>query len=95
MVAAGLGIIYLLPRLTKAVPSPLVCIVVLTTLAIPSELDVRTVGDLGELPADLPAFLLPDGAVQLSRRCASSCPMRLSTRRGRPAGIADDRADRR
>src|SRR5690606_31927128 len=34
MVAAGLGIIYLLPYLTKAVPSPLVCIVLLTAVAM-------------------------------------------------------------
>lgn len=60
MVAAGLAIIYLLPRITKAVPSPLVAIVVLTAAAIGFGLDVRTVGDMGELPADLPAFLLPD-----------------------------------
>jgi SulP family sulfate permease len=60
MVAAGLAIIYLLPRVTKAVPSPLVAIVVLTVVAIGFGLDVRTVGDMGELPSDLPAFLLPD-----------------------------------
>ncbi len=60
MVVAGLAIIYLLPLLTKAVPSPLVAIVVLTAIAIAFGIDVRTVGSMGELPADLPAFLLPD-----------------------------------
>ncbi|MDP3415035.1 SulP family inorganic anion transporter [Falsiroseomonas sp.] len=60
IVAAGLAIIYLLPLLTKAVPSPLVAIVLLTAVAIWFGLDVRTVGDMGELPADLPMFLLPD-----------------------------------
>ncbi|HEV7266980.1 MAG TPA: SulP family inorganic anion transporter [Falsiroseomonas sp.] len=60
MVAAGLGIIYLLPRLTTAVPSPLVAIVLLTMVAVFLGLDVRTVGDMGELPAELPAFLLPE-----------------------------------
>ncbi|MEX4009257.1 SulP family inorganic anion transporter [Neoaquamicrobium sediminum] len=60
MVAAGLAIIYLFPRLTKAVPSPLVCIVVLTTVAIAFGFDVRTVGDMGELPSTLPVFLIPD-----------------------------------
>ena len=60
LVAAGLGIIYLFPRLTKAIPSPLVCIVVLTTAALTLELDVRTVGDMGQLPSALPSFLLPD-----------------------------------
>ncbi|MEP4559572.1 MAG: SulP family inorganic anion transporter [Nitratireductor sp.] len=60
MVAAGLGIIYLFPYLTRAVPSPLVCIVVLTTIAIVFGPDVRTVGDMGELPSTLPVFLIPD-----------------------------------
>ncbi|WP_444979090.1 SulP family inorganic anion transporter [Brevundimonas abyssalis] len=60
MVAAGLAIIYLLPRLTKAVPSPLIAIVVLTALAIFMGMDLRTVGDMGELPSTLPMFLLPD-----------------------------------
>jgi SulP family sulfate permease len=60
MVAAGLGIIYLLPLFTKAVPSPLVCIVVLTGASMAMELDIRTVGDMGQLPDSLPQFLLPD-----------------------------------
>lgn len=59
MVAGGLAIIYLLPRLTKAVPSPLVCIVVMTAIAIVMKLDVRRVGDLGALPDTLPVFLWP------------------------------------
>lgn len=60
MVAAGLGIIYLFPLLTKAVPSPLVCIVVLTGVAMAMGLHIRTVGDMGQLPDSLPVFLLPD-----------------------------------
>lgn len=60
MVAAGLVIIYGLPRLTTVVPSPLVSIVVLTIVSIAFGLDVRTVGDMGELPSSLPTFLLPD-----------------------------------
>jgi SulP family sulfate permease len=60
MTAAGLGIIYLFPYITKAVPSPLVTIVVLTAVAIAFDLDIRTVGDMGELPDSLPVFLLPD-----------------------------------
>jgi SulP family sulfate permease len=59
LVAAGLGIIYLFPYITKAVPSPLVCIVVLTVLSIYFGFDVRTVGDMGELPSTLPIFLIP------------------------------------
>jgi len=60
MVAAGLTIIYLLPLLTTAIPSPLICIIVLTALSIGLGMDVRTVGDMGELPSTLPIFLLPD-----------------------------------
>ncbi len=60
MTAAGLGIIYGLPYLTKAVPSPLVTIVVLTAVSIMLGLDIHTVGDMGQLPDSLPAFLVPD-----------------------------------
>ena len=59
MVAAGLAIIYLFPRLTKAVPSPLVAIAALTLFAWWSGMDLRTVGDLGQLPDSLPVFTLP------------------------------------
>ncbi len=63
MTAGGLGIIYLFPLLPvigKAVPSPLVCIVTMTALAMFLGLDIRTVGDMGELPDTLPVFLWPD-----------------------------------
>ncbi|QTR52872.1 SulP family inorganic anion transporter [Thiothrix unzii] len=60
MVAAGLGIIYLFPYVTKAVPSPLVAIVVLSAVAMAFGLEIRTVGDMGALPDSLPVFLLPD-----------------------------------
>ena len=59
MVAAGLAIIYLFPHVTKAIPSPLVAIAVLTTVAWWSGMELRTVGDLGELPSTLPVLLLP------------------------------------
>lgn len=59
MTAAGLAIIYGLPHITKAVPSPLVTIVVLTAVSMWLGLDIRTVGDMGELPDSLPVFLLP------------------------------------
>jgi SulP family sulfate permease len=59
LVAAGLAIIYLFPLLTKAIPSPLVTIVVLTSLSLLFGWDVRTVGDMGELPDTLPVFLIP------------------------------------
>ncbi|WP_431469679.1 SulP family inorganic anion transporter [Sphingosinithalassobacter sp. LHW66-3] len=60
LVAAGLAVIYLLPRLTRAVPSPLIAIIILTIVVFYAGLDVRTVGDMGELPSTLPSFLIPD-----------------------------------
>lgn len=60
MVAAGLAIIYLLPRITKAVPSPLVAILVLSAIAIFTGAPVNSVGDMGELPEGLPSFLFPN-----------------------------------
>ncbi|AZN73370.1 SulP family inorganic anion transporter [Georhizobium profundi] len=60
MVAVGLAIIYLFPYLTKAVPSPLVALVVLTAVTMVFGFDVRTVGDMGQLPSTLPIFLIPD-----------------------------------
>jgi sulfate permease, SulP family len=59
MVAGGLAIIYLFPRLTKAVPSPLIAIVVLTVASIYGGLKVNTVGDMGQLPSTLPYFAIP------------------------------------
>ncbi|CAD1787126.1 SulP family inorganic anion transporter [Xanthomonas arboricola] len=58
--AAGLAIIYLLPRFTTAIPSPLVAIVVLTAVCAYWHIDIRNVGDMGRLPDSLPVFLLPD-----------------------------------
>ncbi|EJF90423.1 SulP family inorganic anion transporter [Bartonella tamiae] len=60
MVIAGLAIIYIFPRLTRAIPSPLICILVLTPIAIFGNMDLRTVGDMGELPKQLPEFLIPN-----------------------------------
>ena len=60
MVAGGLAIIYLLPRLTKAVPSPLVAILILSAISIGLGLPVNTVGDMGKLPEGLPTFALPN-----------------------------------
>jgi sulfate permease, SulP family len=60
MTALGLAIIYLFPYVTKAIPSPLICILVLTALALYFGMDLRTVADMGELPDSLPIFLWPD-----------------------------------
>jgi SulP family sulfate permease len=60
VIAAGLAIIYGLPRLTTAVPSPLVAIVVLAGAVTALDVDLPTVGDMGELPTALPVLSLPD-----------------------------------
>jgi len=65
MTAGGLAIIYLFPYVTRAIPSPLVTIVVLTALAIWLDLDIRNVGSMGELPDTLPVFLWPDVPLNL------------------------------
>ncbi len=68
MTAAGLGIIYLLPLIPfigKILPSPLVCIVALTAVCMYLKLDIRTVGDMGDLPDTLPIFLWPEVPLNL------------------------------
>lgn len=62
-IAIGLAIIYLfpyIPKIGKAIPSPLICIVVLSALALLLDADMRTVSDLGQFPDTLPVFLLPE-----------------------------------
>nr|MBP7900111.1 SulP family inorganic anion transporter [Acinetobacter sp.] len=59
----GLAVIYLfpyLPKIGKAIPSPLVCIIVLSLLALLLGSDMRTVSDLGQFPDTLPIFLIPN-----------------------------------
>lgn len=68
MTMAGLGIIYLFPYLPvigKSIPSPLVCIVVLTVVYMVSGMDIRSVGDMGDLPDTLPVFLWPNVPLNL------------------------------
>ena len=60
MVAAGIALIVLMPRVTRAVPGPLVAIVLLTGVTLVFGLAVPNVGDQGELPDSLPTLLLPD-----------------------------------
>ena len=59
LVVAGLAIIYGVPRFTKVIPSPLICIIVLTLFTVFAGVHVRTVGDMGALPDSLPSFLFP------------------------------------
>ena len=65
LVAAGLAIIYGFPRITRAVPSPLVAIVLITAFTLLTGTHVRTVGDMGALPDSLPRFLWPDVPLDL------------------------------
>ena len=74
MLAAGLAIIYLVPRLTTLIPSPLICIVVLTALAVGLDLPVMTVADLGRLPDSLPAFGLPQVPLTLETLSIIAAP---------------------
>ncbi|MFD2214798.1 SulP family inorganic anion transporter [Metabacillus endolithicus] len=60
MVVGALAIIYILPRFTKVLPSPLVAIVVISIIAVMTGSNVGTVGDMGELSQTLPMFLIPD-----------------------------------
>ncbi|MFE4353421.1 SulP family inorganic anion transporter [Peribacillus butanolivorans] len=60
MTAVSLAIIYLFPRITKIIPSPLVAIIFMTIVAVTTGATVRTVGDMGQLTEALPMFMLPD-----------------------------------
>jgi len=60
MVIVGLAMIYLIPKVTTAIPSPLIAIIVLSALSIWLDAPVNTVSDMGELPEGLPFFALPD-----------------------------------
>jgi SulP family sulfate permease len=59
MIAAGLAIIYLVPRITTVIPSPLICILVLTAISFAVPMPLHTVADLGRLPSSLPNLVLP------------------------------------
>jgi sulfate permease, SulP family len=60
LVAVGLLLVFGLPRLTTAVPAPLVAIVLLTAFTVVAAVAVPTVGDEGALPESLPTLLVPD-----------------------------------
>ncbi|MBX9407285.1 SulP family inorganic anion transporter [Pseudomonas baetica] len=69
MTAAGLAIIYLFPLLPvvgKVLPSPLVCILVLTAISVSMGLNIHTVGDMGSLPDSLPIFMWPEVPLNLN-----------------------------
>lgn len=56
LTALGIAIIVGFPFLTKAVPAPLVAVVVITGITMLFSIVVPTVGDEGELPTALPGF---------------------------------------
>ncbi|MDK2562095.1 SulP family inorganic anion transporter [Romboutsia sedimentorum] len=58
--AIGVAIIYLLPKLTKAVPSPIVAIITITIIVSVFNIDIKTLGDMGEITSELPKFLIPN-----------------------------------
>lgn len=59
-VAITLAIVYILPRFFKAIPAPLIAIVVLTSVALYANIDLRSVGDLGAITRSLPEFFIPN-----------------------------------
>jgi len=59
-VGVTLLIVYILPRFLKSIPAPLIAIIVLSALAIFTNMDLRTVGDLGTLTQSLPSFFIPN-----------------------------------
>ena len=60
LVVLGIVIIYLFPRITEAIPSTLVAVVIVTAIAILTGAPVRTIGDMGSITAALPIFHIPD-----------------------------------
>ena len=58
--AAALAMIYIVPRFTRAVPAPLIAIIVVTSIVVAFGIDIPNVGDEGKLPSALPSFGLPD-----------------------------------
>lgn len=60
LVAAGLAILFLMPRITKVIPAPLVTIVLITAVVVVFGWSVPNVGDQGELPESLPELFIPN-----------------------------------
>jgi SulP family sulfate permease len=60
LVAVGIFIMVIMPRLTKVIPAPLVAIVLITVATVVTALNVPTVGDEGELPESLPELFIPN-----------------------------------
>ena len=65
LVAVGIAIIYLFPKITKAIPAPLVAIVGITAFVLITNTDVSRIGDMGTITGNLPNFLLPNVPLNL------------------------------
>ena len=59
LVVLTMGIIWGLPRLTKAIPASLVAIIVVSLIAIGLNIDTRTVGDIASIEGGFPPFHIP------------------------------------
>lgn len=59
-IAITLLIVYLLPRFFKAIPAPLIAIVLLTAVTFMFNVELKTIGDLGSITQSLPSFFIPD-----------------------------------
>ena len=59
LVLLTMAIIFIMPKITKAIPAPLVGIGVVSILVIALGLDARTVGDMASIAGGLPEFHIP------------------------------------
>lgn len=65
LVAVGLIVLFVMPRITRVIPAPLVTIVLLTAAVVVFGWSVPNVGDQGELPQSLPELFIPDVPLNL------------------------------
>ena len=89
-VAVGLLIMVFLPKLTTAIPAPLIAIVVLTAAVLVFKVHIPNVGDEGELPTSLPTLLVPHVPLNAAHPVDHRA-VRAGDGAGRTAGIAADR----
>ena len=59
LVGATMLVIYVMPKLTKTIPAPLVAIVAISAIVLGLDLQVTQVGDLAALAGGLPEFQIP------------------------------------
>lgn len=55
----GIAIIFLMPKVTKKIPAPIISIIVITMIVLGLDLNVQMLGDLGKISSDLPSFSIP------------------------------------